>query len=47
MCALVHDTPVNFRVNYALLAKAQAKASADGMSISELISAVLRRELKN
>lgn len=47
MSALVHDTPVKFRVNNAILAKAQAKASSEGMSLSELMRSALRRELKN
>lgn len=47
MSGLVHDSPVKFRVNGALLAKAQAKAVAEGMSLSELMRSALRRELKN
>lgn len=47
MSALVHDTPVKFRVNNAILVKAQAKASSEGMSLSELMRSALRRELKN
>lgn len=47
MSGLIHDVPVRFRLNNALLAKAQAKASADGMSLSELMRAALRRELRN
>ena len=47
MSALVHDTPVKFRVNSTILAKAQAKASSEGMSLSELMRSALRRELKN
>lgn len=47
MSGLVHDVPVRFRVNNAILAKAQAKAVAEGMSLSELMRSALRRELKN
>ena len=47
MSALVQDTPVKFCVNNVILAKAQVKASAEGMSLSELMRSALRRELKN
>lgn len=47
MSGLVHDVPVRFRVNNALLARAQAKASAEGMSLSEFMRYALRRELQN
>jgi len=43
---LVHDRPVKFRVNNALLAKTQAKASSEGMSLSELMRSALRNELR-
>lgn len=47
MSGLVHDVPIRFRVNNALLARAQAKASSEGMSLSELMRSALRRELQN
>lgn len=47
MSGLVCNSLVKFRVNGALLAKAQAKASSEGMTLSELMRSALRRELKN
>lgn len=47
MTGLVHDVPVRVRVSSALLAKAKAQAVAEGMSLSELLRAALRRELRN
>ena len=47
MIGIVHDTPVRVRINSALLAKAQAKAADEGMSLSELMRSALRRELKH
>ena len=47
MTVLIHDVPVRFRLNNALFAKAQAKATAEGMSLSELMRSALRRELKH
>jgi antitoxin component of RelBE/YafQ-DinJ toxin-antitoxin module len=45
MRAQVHDMPVRFRVNEALLSKAMQKAEREGMSLSELMRSALRREL--
>lgn len=42
----VHNTPVNFRVNAAIIAAAEQKAKREGMSISELLRHALRNELK-
>jgi hypothetical protein len=39
----VHDTPIQFRANERLLAAARARAERDGMSLSELIRAALRK----
>ena len=47
MNGIVHDVPVRVRINSALLAKAQAKAANEGMSLSELLRLALRRELKH
>ena len=47
MSGLIHDVPVRFRVSNMLLARAQAKALNEGMSLSELMRSALRRELKN
>ncbi|WP_417592540.1 ribbon-helix-helix protein, CopG family [Parasphingorhabdus sp.] len=43
----IHHTPVRFRVNEAILAKAQAKAERQGMSLSELLRHALRAELED
>ena len=43
---IIHNAPVNFRVNQAILAKAQAKAEREGMSLSEFLRHALRNELK-
>lgn len=43
----VHNSIVRFRVNDALLVAASTKAKQEGMSVSELMRAALRRELKN
>jgi Fe-S cluster assembly ATPase SufC len=42
----VHDAPVHFRANAGLIAAAQAKAEREGMSLSELMRAALRREVR-
>lgn len=42
----VHDRTVAFRVNVRLLARAEAAAGREGMSLSELMRAALRRELR-
>jgi len=42
----VHDRTVAFRVNAGLLAGAEAAAGREGMSLSELMRAALRRELQ-
>ena len=47
MAGAIHDIPVRVRINSALLAKAQAKAIDEGMSLSELLRSALRRELKH
>ena len=47
MSGLIHDVPVRFRVSNVLLARAQAKAQNEGLSLSELMRSALRRELKN
>jgi hypothetical protein len=41
----VHNTLARFRVNDALLASATERARREGMTLSELIRAALRREL--
>jgi predicted HicB family RNase H-like nuclease len=41
----VQNTPVRFRANDRLLAAALAKAEREGMSLSELMRAALRREV--
>lgn len=45
MAANVHNTQVRFRANDGLLTRAAEKARRDGMSLSELMRAALRREL--
>lgn len=47
MRAQVHHVPVRFRVNEAVLAKAQERAEREGMSLSELLRQSLRNELKS
>jgi predicted HicB family RNase H-like nuclease len=42
----VHSTPVHFRADPQLVADAEAKARRDGMSMSELMRAALRREVR-
>jgi predicted HicB family RNase H-like nuclease len=42
----VHDRTVAFRVNVGLFAQAEAAAGREGMSLSELMRAALRRELR-
>jgi predicted HicB family RNase H-like nuclease len=42
----VHDSAIRCRVSEALLAKAIAKAEREGMSLSELVRAALRKELR-
>lgn len=46
MAAQVFDITVRFRVNEALAASAAAKARREGMTLSELIRAALRREMR-
>lgn len=46
MRAQLHDTPVRFRVNHALIAAAETKARNEGMSLSELLRQAVRREVK-
>lgn len=41
----VHSSLVQFRVNHALVAKAEAKARRNGMTRSELIRQAIRREV--
>lgn len=41
----VHDTHVRFRANAALIARAEQVAAKQGMSVSELMRAALRREV--
>ena len=43
----VHDSTVRFRVNEALVARAEEKARQEGMSLSELIRQAVRRELQD
>lgn len=45
MRANVHDQPVTFRLSGALAAKAGEKAKQEGMSLSELLRALVRREV--
>lgn len=42
----VHNSIVQFRVNEGLLAAAEAKAKAHGMSLSELMRHAVRREVR-
>jgi antitoxin component of RelBE/YafQ-DinJ toxin-antitoxin module len=42
----VHDSLVRFRVNQDLVAEAEAKARAEGMTLSELIRQAVRREVR-
>ncbi|KQS04525.1 hypothetical protein ASG11_09910 [Sphingomonas sp. Leaf357] len=44
--SFVHDGKVHFRANSDLIARAEAFADREGMSLSELIRAALRRELR-
>lgn len=46
MSGTIDDVPCRFRVNNGLLAKAQAKASSEGMSLSQLMRSALRNELR-
>ena len=41
----VHDGVVKFRVNEALLAQVVTHARREGMTLSELVRAAIRREL--
>jgi hypothetical protein len=41
----VHDVPVHFRASSGLIAVAQLTAQREGMSLSELLRAPLRREI--
>lgn len=43
----VHNAVASFRVNGALLARAQQKAQQEGMSLPELFRHALRREVKD
>lgn len=43
---IVHDKPVNFRVNAALLAQAEKVADQEGMNFSELMRHALRNQLR-
>jgi len=47
MSTSVHDHVVRFRVNRALVARAEQSARAEGMTLSEFIRLALRRELKD
>lgn len=40
-----HDMPVGFRINRALLARAEEKARRRGMSLSELLRHAVREEV--
>ena len=42
----VHNSLVRFRANEALVAEAEAKARAEGMTLSELIRQAVRREVR-
>lgn len=42
-----HNALARFRVNDALLAQAQAKATREGMTLPELFRHALRREVKD
>lgn len=42
----VHSSPINFRAAPSLVAAAEAKARETGMSMSELMRAALRREVR-
>lgn len=42
----VHNTPVHFRANHALVAAAEEKARREGMSLSELLRHAVRREVR-
>lgn len=42
----VHDERIYVRLNHALLAAAEERARREGMSVSELARAALRRELR-
>ena len=46
MIGVVHDVPVRGRIISALLAKAQAKAQDENMSLSELLRSALRKEVR-
>lgn len=41
----IQGTPIRFRVNGVLLAKAMERAQSEGVSLSELVRTALRREL--
>tara|TARA_R110000787_G_scaffold98664_3_gene202761 strand:+ start:34536 stop:34709 length:174 start_codon:yes stop_codon:yes gene_type:complete len=45
MRAAVHNTPIQFRANSAIVDAAYQKARHEGMSLSELIRSALRREV--
>lgn len=45
MRANVHDQPITFRLNGVLAEKAGEKARREGMSLSELLRAMVRREV--
>ena len=46
MSAQVHDMTVRFRANNSLVASAAEKARREGMTLSELLRAALRREIR-
>jgi predicted HicB family RNase H-like nuclease len=46
MRGCVHDSTAKFRVNGGLLADAEQKARAQGMSLSEFMRHALRREVR-
>ena len=41
----IQGSPLRFRVNPALLARVQERASNEGVSVSEFVRTALRREL--
>lgn len=47
MQTIVHDQTARFRVSSTLLEAANAKARREGMSLSEMMRAALRREVRD
>jgi Ribbon-helix-helix protein, copG family len=45
MPAAVHNATAKFRLNEDLLAKAESKARANGMSLAEMLRQAVRREV--